>query len=383
MGVALEMGRYHKRYPKDYFKDRQQKRFSKSDEEGVPRLHEFLERYSSLSHRVIRNRVLFYYTWIQAHYPHVNHILEIEYDHARTFLLEEIEPRPITKRSKGAWKSTLLQYYRFIGEFRERFPAGRFEEEFGVPKERFIIPIPERVSFSKKPVKLTEIRQKYMSEALTYSTVLRLLNYCYYNQFELFIFLGFCIWSGARIREVVSIEDANIEINDIVHIDEHGQKEFLKLRFFITSLKRTHQEDKWGVYCFPDFFTKYITLHIEQKNLLYPSKFLFPSPYLKEKHLGKGTMRRRVNKACALLNITQEITPHKLRALLNTYRDRKGVDPDHKSLLLNHTIDRMEARHYNLDYGRIIPVQKIYNDSFPFPEFKPDPNYLSRKKGGA
>jgi integrase len=232
----------------------------------------------------------------------------------------------------------------------------------GIEKSEFVNPVPstDMYYFDKEPVTLEKIRNK--KPILTYEDALKILNHFYYNHFNLFITTGFLAWSGARIQEVVSIK--------LVSLD-------LKNRFFFNILKKTKQEDTYGVYFFPKFFVKHVKLYLDQMKLVFPDAiYLFPSRYLKDSHVVQQTVRNKIHEAADLLGITSKVNPHAFRKRLNTERKRTGVMPEDRSILLNHNLNSTQAKHYLLQMEDFKEMKDLYDANFPYEEFQPNPNYL-------
>lgn len=371
----------------EYPKKGVNKRFTKKDEKEIPYLDDFLSNYSVRMKPMIRNKVIYFNKWVKLRFIRNNlkSILDFKYEpHVLTFLKVNVNKRKIQKGprkgdaiqlvTKEKWRIAIKKYYDFIIKIYQK------------QGKAFINPVPDSdlYKFDKPKMDLTKVRIASLQKKITYNHALKLLNHFYFNDFEFYIALGFLVWSNPRIDELTNVEVANIEIPDPnrqYNIEiEFEQKKYKvnQLRFFLTSLKRTKKEDKYGVYMYPTFFVNDLKLYLAQKELIYPKDpYLFPSPMIKNRPIAQATIRKRITKACKLLNISVKITPRLFRDLINTNRKRKGADSDSLSLLLNHEIDRVEATHYNLDYKDFAYIQVVYDQTFPFPNFEPNTNYLT------
>ncbi len=238
-----------------------------------------------------------------------------------------------------------------------------FEMIFGIKKEELLNPVPGRelYKFDKEKITLDDIKKR--KKKIAYNHALKLLNYFYFEQFEMYIITGLLAWSGPRVEETVSITIQNIDFEN---------------RFIFNILKTTTQEDTYGIYFFPEFFVSDLKLYISQKDLMYPGdEYLFPSPVIQGEYISQKTVRRKIHEACDLLKIDVKITPHRFRGLLIKNRKKKGVDPEDRKILLNHGLDSTQAKSYILDYEDFYELKEISVSSFPYPEFQPNPNYLN------
>ncbi|MFX1478313.1 MAG: tyrosine-type recombinase/integrase [Promethearchaeota archaeon] len=360
------------------------KKYTKADEKVIPYLDAFLRNYSDRMKPMIRNKVIYFHKWCKLRFIRegLEDILTFEHAHTLKFLERDINKRkirngpkkgePIKLVTKEKWRIAIKKYYDFIIKI------------YKIEGKIFINPVPDSdiYHFDKPKTDLAKIKRDSFKRKPNYNHALKLLNYAYYEDFELYIALGFLIWSCPRIEELVSIEVANIEIPEKkkeCHFEiEYNSKIHIvrQLRFILTELKRTKKEDKSGVYCYPKFFITHLELYLAQKELIYPGDpYLFPSPLIKGQPVNQKYFRDRLRDARHYLNIDLKITPHMFRKLTNTYRKRMGVDPDDRALLLNHEIDRVESTSYNLDFEEFARIQVIYNNSFPYPDFTPNPNY--------
>jgi len=341
-------------------------KYSKEFDKDIPRLHQYLKsKYSEKNQKYVRNRLIHFNEWMKGEFE-VPNLLTVTLPMVETFFNDVIDIRSIKIVTKNKWRTQLEGYYKYVKTLKEKMSDKVFHDIFKIRKEDFFNPIPGILiyRFSKETVTLAEIKEK-STKLINYDIAITLLNYFYYNWFEMFVIVGLCSWTGARIAEIVSIK-----INDLD----------LQNHFFFNILKRTTKEDTYGVYFFPPWFIKYLQIQIEQKNLIYPDEpFLFPSTRIIEQHISQHRVRQRIHEACKLLNIEATVTPHKFRALLNTHRKRMGVEPEDRSILLNHGLNSTQAKHYILDYHDFNELKKIFDNNFPYPEFKPDPDYLEKK----
>lgn len=331
-------------------------RYSEALDGKVPYLKEFLSNYAESTINTIRNKFHELREYAESH--DISDITQLTYNHLRAFLIEHVDNRlnrygkPIKIDAKERWRTVFRRYFEYVRKTRQK-----------MGKHPFGNPVPDRdlYRFSRNEINLSQIREKKISlEGTDYyeQIVVKMLNYYYYNNFEMFLLTGFLAWSGPRISELLAVKTENID---------------LEYRFFLTKLKDTAaQSNNYGVYFFPAFFKPSLELYLKQKELLYPGEtYLFPSPYFRGAHLARTTLQKRLNDTRLLLGINRRTNPHFLRKVLNTYRKRKGVEDDVRQLLLNHAVSSVEASHYNLDYDEFARVKELYDKSFPFPEFKP------------
>ncbi|MFW9973259.1 MAG: hypothetical protein ACFFDF_23950, partial [Candidatus Odinarchaeota archaeon] len=301
-----------------YPKKGMNKRFSKKDEKDIPYLDDFLSNYSSRMGPMIRNKVIFFNKWVKLRFIRfpIKNILDFKYDpHVLTFFKIHINKRRVKIGprkgeylqlvTKEKWRIAIKKYYDFIIKIYQK------------QGKEFINPVPDSdlYKFDKPKLDLKKVRIKSLQKKITYKHALKLLNHCYFNDFETYIALGFLVWSNPRIEELSKVQVSNIEIPDPnraydLEIEFEGKIHKINhLRFFLTELKRTKKEDKWGVYIYPKFFVNDLKLYLEQKKLIYHNDpYLFPSPMIRNYHVHQSTIRRKIKKIANLLNIKVKIT---------------------------------------------------------------------------
>lgn len=343
-------------------------KYSPLFDKDIPRLNQYLKsRYSPRNQRYVRNRLIHFNEWMRARFG-VENILQINFEQVETYFNEVINTRikpngePIKLVTKNKWRTQLRGYYKYVGKLKAIMDDRSFHAIFKIKKDELINPVPDAdiYRFDKEELTLSKIKER--KKKITYEIGLKLLNYYYYNWFEMFILVGLCAWSGPRIEEVVSITLPNIDLEN---------------SFFFNILKKTKKEDTYGIYFFPEWFVKFLQLQIKQKNLKYPEEaFLFPSPRITGQYISQGQIRKRIHETCKLLGIDVVVTPHRFRGLLNKERKKYGVEPEDRSILLNHGLDSTQAKHYILDYEDFNEIKEIYDKCFPYPKFEPNPNYL-------
>jgi integrase len=174
----------------------------------------------------------------------------------------------------------------------------------------------------------------------------------------MFIITGLLLYTGARITEIMSLLEENINL-------EH--------HLIFNLIKRTKYKSKYGVYFFPEFFIKHIKLYLDEKKVIHPDKpYMFPGKKEREKqYLSVRYVQQGLDKASEILQITAKHSPHKFRKLINEERRKKGVAPLDRTILLNHTPRSIEARYYLPSLKQIQDLKLIYDKTFPFSVFKP------------
>ena len=353
------------------------KRYGPEFDEKIPYFEEFLNTYAKTTKQHVRNKLIYFYLWLEQNYENTN-MLEVSYEQIKLFFEEDINLRlnkqgnEVQFDAKTIWYQQLKKYYSIV---KEIFKSKGKEFNNPVPSLRLL-------NLTKPDISLKDIKERGKSKSLEYVHATKLLNYFYFNKFPYFIITGLLVFSGGRITEVMSIKQENLELGTttikVIHpkSDPRNPLEvIIRLRLFLNKIKG----EKYGVYYFPESFLPHLKLYIEHTKLIYPeSALLFPSLRLKNQHINPNTVRTKLRDACKLLGINLRITPHSFRSLLNKSRTRKGIDPDDRSVLLNHIIQRTESQFYNKDLEEFAKVQIIYDESFPFPKFIPDPTYLNK-----
>jgi integrase len=307
----------------------------------IPYYSQFISRYSSNYQRDTRNRLLYFAIWLE-NYKKAGSILDASYEDIHYFFDSDINPRKISLMAKEKWRLPLNSYYTFISKI------------YKIQKQKmFYNPVPDSDLYTFTSKKKTAADIILKKELLTYDISKRILDRYYRHNFQMFIVVSLLLYSGARISEIMSLIDENIDLN---------------YRFFYNEIKGAAKKKKFGVYFFPAFFTKYLETYFLEKEYFYPKdKYLFPSKVYKGKFMRPGAVRAELHKVCEFLKITVPHTPHKFRHLLNRERRKKGVDSLDRTILLNQTPKSTEAKHYNEDLQMILELREIYDKSFPFP----------------
>ena len=309
----------------------------------IPYLSQFLKRFSNNYQRTTKNKLLYFVIWLYKT-KKIDSILDTEYDDIEQFFEEDIDKRKISLISKEKWRLPLNSYYEFISKIFKRKKGKIFFNP---------VPDPDLYVFSSKRKTAADLILK--KDLLTYEISKNILDYCYKNDFQMFIIVSLLLYSGARISEIMSLNDEDF-------IMEH--------RFLFNEIKGAAKKPKFGVYFFPRFFVKYLKIYLIEKEMLYPEDiFLFPSKVYRSKFMRTGTVREHIHKICEILKITVPHNPHKFRHLLNRERRKKGVGKMDRTLLLNHTPRDTEAKHYNEDLEAILELREIYDNTFPFPRY--------------
>ncbi|MGQ4874526.1 MAG: tyrosine-type recombinase/integrase [Promethearchaeia archaeon] len=317
------------------------KKYPPEFDERIPYLREYLKKYSSYYAAKVRNTLIHFSIFIENNYD-IKDITICNTQHIIKYF-EEINKRNILRESKSKYRNILKAYYEYIKEIKEK-----------IERKSYINPVPSArlFDFDEKTIDIDYIEREAITD---YETVEKVLNYLYFTNPTLFIIVSLLLYTGARISEIVGIKLKNIDITE---------------RFFFTKIKGKKQLNRHGVYFFPAFFIKYIKNHIEKIKAEYSNpEYLFPNNF--GGHISTNTVRKKLRKIRDDLNISCNINPHSFRDFINTERFDKNLNKKYRCLLLNQTPKNVNVKNYLKKYRKRKELQKIYDATFPFPEFKP------------
>jgi len=331
----------------------------------IPYLERFLKRFSERNRPLIRNKIIFFSKVLNTKFK-IKNILDADYDHIE-FFFDYINNRPIIRNNKMTdktislatkekWRSVVNSYFSYI----EKLANKKRDFEF-----RNRTPDSDLYLFDREKRFLVDITS---NRKINYKEATRIQSYFYFRgdfiDIQMFNIVSLLLYTGARIHELMTLLIENISLDG---------------RFVFNLIKRTMKVDKYGIYFYPEFFVKDLKIYLELKKRHYPnSPYLFPTPRNPKTFLSDKAVRDRLHKACEFLNITSDHTPHKFRALLNDSRKKKGAAPIDRSALLMHKLPSVEAEHYLKSLKEVIELREIYDATFPFKEFKPNPNYFKK-----
>lgn len=318
----------------------------KYDFDSIPYFRNFISRFSEASRPHYITKIFYFKQWLEDK-KNINDLLKVQYEDVEEFFRTDINKRKIKITTKEYWRKIINSYYEFVRKIYKK-----------KLRQDFINPVPDLDLYAFDTELDVTINDLFDSQKLLdYEDANRILSHYYYYDFQMFIITGLLLYTGARITEIMSLLEENINL-------EHC--------LIFNLIKRTKYKSKYGVYFFPQFFLKYIKIYLEEKNEIYLGNiYLFPSkknggkPYFSVRHV-----QSKLKKVSELLNITSNISPHKFRKLINEERRKKGVAPLERTILLNHTPQSIEARNYLPSLKQIQELKKIYNRTFPFPPFR-------------
>ncbi len=315
----------------------------------IPYFDDFMRRYSRSAYYNQRNRLIEFALYLETFFN--KKITEATYEEILHFFKNDINERNIIREAKQKWRDVINSYYKYYGEI--------YEKTKGKP---FINPVPSKnlFDFSEKPMTIDDLEKE--EELLDYETVEKILNYMYFTRRRLFIITSILLYTGARISETCSIELTNIDLEE---------------RFFFTKIKSRIYENKYGIYFLPKFFIPFLSEWIETIKIEYPNtRYLFPSPFPSQSygHISTNTIRENLRKVKNELGLKCRMNPHAFRDFVNTARFDKGLKTEYRCLLLNQTPKNVNVQYYLKKYKKRKELQKIYDQTLPFPPFKPKLN---------
>jgi len=339
-------------------------KYDPNEGKDIPYLERFLNRFSEKNRPLIRNKVIFFSKVLSTKFK-IKNVLNADYDHIEFFFdyinnrpvirNHKITDRTITLATKEKWRSVINSYFSFIEKLAKKKRDFTFTNR---------TPDSDLYLFDREKQFLVNIISNRM---INYDEAAKILSYYYFrgtfSDIQTFNITSLLLYTGARINELMSLLIENISLEG---------------RFVFNLIKRTTKVDKYGIYFFPEFFLKDLKIYLELKKREHPDNpYLFPSTKTPGTFLSDKAVRARLHKTCKFLNITSQHTPHKFRALLNNARKKKGAAPIDRSALLMHKLPSVEAEHYLKSLKEIQELRDIYDKTFPFKKFKPNPNYLN------
>lgn len=328
------------------------KKYSKDQEKLIPYFDRFMDRYSESNYGQKRNILIEFALYIETKFN--KNIINAKMDEVIDYFDNKIESREINSRkikriTKLKYRSVILGYYKLVKEFKEK-----------VEGINFINPVPSLniYNFSEPNLPVDDLEKE--SDILDdYSIVERILNYLFFTRKRLFIIVSLLLYTGARISEICSIKLKNIDYDE---------------RFFYAKVKSKKAVNRWGVYFFPEFFVPYLkewvkTLLHEKQN----AKYLFQQW---DTHISTKTPRKHLRSLKNELGLTCKVNPHTFRDFINTERFDQDLNKKYRKLLLNQTPKDVNVKNYLKKYKLRKNLQKIYDSTLPFPEFKPKLNVI-------
>jgi len=324
------------------------KKYPLEFDEKIPYFKDFIHRYSKEYYRQVRNKLINYILFLETKNKS---ILEADIEDVLDFFKNDINLKKVKRDTKLKWRNVLNAYYEYVKEIKEK-----------MEKIPFINPVPSLniYPFDEKPEKIEDLEKE--ADLMTYPIVKKVLNYLYFTQKRLFIIMSLLLYTGARIKEICRIRLSHLDIEEC---------------FFYVRLKSRKYIKRTGIYHFPRFFTKYLFEWIELIKIEYPTtKYLFPSPYLQDAHLSTKTPRRHLSILKNTLGLTCKLNPHAFRDFINTERFDRNMNKKYRMLLLNQTPKNVNVKNYLKKYKKRKELQKVYEKTFPFPEFKPQINLI-------
>lgn len=321
-------------------------RYPKNFQDKIPFYNEFLERYSDQTVAKNKNKLIYFALFLEN-----VHGITILHPDVKTlsracleFFKEDINQRNIMRESKSKWRNFLNSYYNYVKEIKEKLE--------GVP---FINPIPSinLVDFEEKEISIEDLEQQ--EEVLSYPIAEKILTYLFFTRKRLFVIVSLLLYSGARISEIMHLEIENIDFEE---------------RYFYTKIKSKKSLNRWGLYFFPEFFVPHLRTWIEDIKQQYNNpRYLFQYG---QSHLTDKSPRMHLRNVKNILGLNCKMNPHAFRDLINTARFEKGLNTKFRSLLLNQLPKNVNVKHYLKKYRKREELLKIYDQTFPFPEFKPE-----------
>lgn len=317
------------------------------DMDSIPYFRNFMSRFSEASKKQYITKISYYKSWLENN-KQITDLLKARYEDVEEFFRTDINKRNVKITTKEYWRIIINSYYEFVGKIYKK-----------KLRKDFINPVPDHDLYAfdtERDVTINDLLDA--GKLLDHEDANRILSHFYFYDFQMFIITGLLLYTGARITEIMSLLEANLNL-------EHC--------LIFNLIKRTKYKSKYGVYFFPQFFLKYIKIYLEEKNEISPgNKHVFPSKSKKgeKSYLSVRNVQSKLKKASRLLDITSNVSPHKFRKLINEERRKKGVAPLERTILLNHAPQSVEARNYLPSLKQIQELKKIYIRTFPFPKFK-------------
>lgn len=327
-------------------KAKDQKEFQKS----IPYYNEFMKRYALTTYKKVKNKLLLFVRFLEWRYN--KSPLQANTEDIIFFFEHYIEPRNIQRIAKLKWRNILNAYYNYVEEYKTK-----------IEQVAFINPVPSLnlFDFTEREITIDELERE--EDVLDdYTIVYRVLNYLYFTNKRLFIIVSLLLYTGARISEICRINLGHIDYNERF--------------FFIERVKSKKNTSRWGVYFFPEFFIGFLKEWVAEIILEDPkTSSLFPSLRGKQ-HLSTKTPRKQLRELKNELGLKCKVNPHAFRNFINTLRFENNLNIKYRSLLLNQTPQNVNVKNYLKKYNLRKNLQKIYDKTFPFPQFKPKLNLI-------
>lgn len=319
-------------------------RFPIKYNQRIPYFENFMNRYAKSTYQKKRNKLIQFSLFMENEF-NITDITQVKTPHIIAYF-KKINQKDIIRETKKKYRIVLNSYYEYVKEIREKL-EGHY----------YINPTPSLnlFDFDEKPMTLGDLETKE-DIISNYDIVEKILNYLYFTRPPIFIIVSLLLYTGARISEVIQIQLENLDLHE---------------RFFFTKVKGKKNRNRHGVYFFPLFFVKYLVDYLDHLRIEYPkTDFLFPSPG-GSGFISSNTVRKHLREIKNSLGLTCAINPHAFRDFINTERFDKDLNQKYRCLLLNQTPKGVNVKNYLKKYKKRKELQKIYDRTLPFPEFKP------------
>jgi len=315
----------------------------------IPYFNEFMNKYAKSTYQKKRNKLIKFSLFMENEF-NITDITQAKAPHIIEYF-KQINKKDVLRDTKQNYRKVLNSYYKFIKEIKNKLEGDKY----------FTNPVPSinLFDFSEKPMALEDIESKE-DIISNYEIVEKVLNYLYFTRPTIFVIVSLLLYTGARISEIISIRIENIDLQE---------------RFFFTKVKGKKNQNRHGVYFFPSFFVKYLVDYLDHLRIEFSkTDFLFPSPKgskSKLKYLSSNTVRKHLREIKNSLGLTCAINPHAFRDFINTERFDKDLNQKYRTLLLNQSPKGVNVKNYLKKYKKRKELQRIYDRTLPFPEFKP------------
>jgi len=248
---------------------------------------------------------------------------------------------------KDIKKSTKKRYRSYLRSFFYHVEALTLKK-----KNDFNNPVPNNklYKFTKKSNDLKKQSQKD-EKLLTMAQLNEILDYCRKNlPKKVFIFFGLAIATGARASEIRTIALENINL----------EERYFETGFEKNARKSTMNSEECLLFFFPRAFKIYLENYIYELD----GDFLFPTQL--QEYPSANWSQQKVNKIRKALGF--HFTMHYFRHSLITYLKTNGCPADDRKMLLNHSMDDVQAEYYT--HLSIEEKRAIYDKFFPYYSIK-------------
>lgn len=167
---------------------------------------------------------------------------------------------------------------------------------------------------------------------------------------KVFIFFGLAIATGARASEIRTIALENINL----------EERYFETGFEKNACKSTMNSEECLLFFFPRAFKIYLENYIYELD----GDFLFPTQL--QEYPSANWSQQKVNKIRKALGF--RFTMHYFRHSLITYLKTNGCPADDRKMLLNHSMDDVQAEYYT--HLSIEEKRAIYDRFFPYYSIK-------------